>query len=554
MTKSLHYQVGAATIMTATVRRTLSIMVSLWLLLIFVVLQVGVARAEDGTQSAVSANRANSSDSAGGAVDVADFGSPSIENTVRKELERSGLFLERNLSLPQAEAGPDKFALVGQQVIFDASLSRILDKNNTPIFMWDFGDGGKEEGLRVVHIYEKAGHYKAKLTIKVGDYRTEDEQIVSVFNRQVVLLSDERLSTQALTDINAKIRTYQTDIKSIRLTGSYPTRFLARDAMASKILARQDILDGSSYILSYGLFGLEALQQANQQLDLNINTKRIVIILSDDSPGFGSITYAKFLFEQLHPRSIMFATEDSDFGQLIQDGKLPDNVIEISDSGGAWAFIGFLRGQISALIKRGFPLTSILFLFLLLVSSIVCLAAKRLIGFSDIDVFTSTLAITSIAFLGIIPGMLIFVLLVLVSLLVHVGLYLNQLALLPWNLAKYLGIAITVVFGFLLLGLFYPQSAVSGTIFPVLVIAFTAEVFAFRLVSGGLHAAANYIGQEMAVLIIGSLLLNWELLAWVILAFPGASLVILFIFGVFLERYRGLRLTEFQRFRNILVE
>ena len=231
-------------------------------------------------------------------VDTVNLGSPSVESTVRRELERSGVVLEQNLSLPQAEAGLDKFALVGQQVIFDASLSRLPAAASTPIFNWEFGDGRGGEGLRVVHIYENAGHYKTKLTVQVGSYQTSDEQIVSVFERQVVLLSDDSLSTQALTDINAKIRAYQTDIKSIRLGQSYPTRFLAQQAMASKILSQRALFSESSFVFSYGLAGIEALQLADQQVELGLRNKHVVVLLGEEQPVWGSITYAQFLPEK----------------------------------------------------------------------------------------------------------------------------------------------------------------------------------------------------------------------------------------------------------------
>src|SRR3989344_5589260 len=476
-------------------------------------------------------------------VDQVDLGSPSVESTVRKELERSGLILERSLSLPQAEAGPDKFALVGQQVIFDASLSRISLGVSEPAFKWEFGDGSFGEGLRVIHIYENAGHYKAKLTVKVGEYQTSDEQIVSIFERQVVLLSDESLSTQQLTDI-----------KSIRLVEAYPTSFLAKEAMARKILVNRSLFVDASFILSYGLAGIEALQQVSQQLELNLSNKRIIIISKDVPLPFGSGTYADFLFEQLRPQSMVFISEGTDLSSLIQKGEVPADAVEILPDEAPWAFLSFLRGQLSKLVARVFPLSSVLFLFFLLSASIICLAVKRIIGFSDIDVFTTTLAITAIVYLGVIPGILIFMLLALVSALIHVGLYLNQLALLPWNLAKYLGIALATIFGFLLLSFFYPQLVVSEIVFPILVISFSAEAFAFRMVSGGIGTVVNYLGQEISVLLVGSLLLSWELLGWFALAFPGIYLIVLLLLGIMLEHYRGLRLTELRRFRNILVE
>ncbi|MFW6196052.1 MAG: PKD domain-containing protein [Thermoplasmatota archaeon] len=64
---------------------------------------------------------------------------------------------------PVAKAGGDKIVEIGQKVKFNGSKS--TDDVGIKKYEWDFGDGMKEEGEIVKHIYIKPGRYKAKLIV-----------------------------------------------------------------------------------------------------------------------------------------------------------------------------------------------------------------------------------------------------------------------------------------------------------------------------------------------------------------------------------------------------
>lgn len=66
---------------------------------------------------------------------------------------------------PTAVAGPDKQACLGQAVSFDASAS---STSNPSTYTWNFGDGESAQGEKVTHTYQKAGQYRADLTINDG--------------------------------------------------------------------------------------------------------------------------------------------------------------------------------------------------------------------------------------------------------------------------------------------------------------------------------------------------------------------------------------------------
>ena len=68
-----------------------------------------------------------------------------------------------------------------QSVRFDASASRD-SKGGSAIshYRWDFGDGGKAEGVTAEHVYKKLGSFKATLIISDRDTNTDDSTSVAV--------------------------------------------------------------------------------------------------------------------------------------------------------------------------------------------------------------------------------------------------------------------------------------------------------------------------------------------------------------------------------------
>ncbi len=71
---------------------------------------------------------------------------------------------------PVAEAGEEQvFKCVSAEkdmtVSFDASGTRDAN-NDTLIYLWDFGDGHKDTGVKVTHKYSQLGNYDAKLIVK----------------------------------------------------------------------------------------------------------------------------------------------------------------------------------------------------------------------------------------------------------------------------------------------------------------------------------------------------------------------------------------------------
>lgn len=80
---------------------------------------------------------------------------------------------------PVAAAGSDLVVDQGANVTFDGGGSS--DNVGIIDFIWDFGDGSSGSGLRVFHIFDKAGVYDVTVTVKdVGGYSANDVLVVTV--------------------------------------------------------------------------------------------------------------------------------------------------------------------------------------------------------------------------------------------------------------------------------------------------------------------------------------------------------------------------------------
>jgi PKD repeat protein len=120
---------------------------------------------------------------------VASFEVPSEEPEVSEE----PVFIPSAVQNhpPTAQAGQDKIALVGQEIVFDGSFS--FDPDNDPLtFFWNFGNGQTASGSQVATTYQYPGQYV--VTLKVSDGSLEDTDQISVIIYPTRILISEFLA------------------------------------------------------------------------------------------------------------------------------------------------------------------------------------------------------------------------------------------------------------------------------------------------------------------------------------------------------------------------
>ncbi len=80
---------------------------------------------------------------------------------------------------PVANAGEDKIVTVGNVVQFDGSAT--VTSDNALFYLWDFGNGNKDEGLKVNYTYQNPGTYTVTLRVRdIDGQESTDTMIVKV--------------------------------------------------------------------------------------------------------------------------------------------------------------------------------------------------------------------------------------------------------------------------------------------------------------------------------------------------------------------------------------
>lgn len=96
----------------------------------------------------------------------------------------------RRRTLPQAEAGVDKEAVIGENIDFDGSDS-FDPSGKSLILTWDFGDKTSAKGANVSHAYSAAGEYNVILKADNGENASEDALKVKIiapeFSDKIIL-------------------------------------------------------------------------------------------------------------------------------------------------------------------------------------------------------------------------------------------------------------------------------------------------------------------------------------------------------------------------------
>ncbi|MBU4082565.1 lamin tail domain-containing protein, partial [Patescibacteria group bacterium] len=87
---------------------------------------------------------------------------------------------------PVANAGMDMTALVGQEILFDGSLSSDPDNDELSYF-WNFGDGATDTEQLSKHTYLYPGQYIASLLVNDGEFSDLALVSINIYNQSVII-------------------------------------------------------------------------------------------------------------------------------------------------------------------------------------------------------------------------------------------------------------------------------------------------------------------------------------------------------------------------------
>lgn len=214
----------------------------------------------------------------------------------------------------------------------------------------------------------------------------------------------------------------------------------------------------------------------------------------------------------------------------------------------------FVRYAIRSSVEAGVPANTIVLLLLLpLVVSLIA-AARHIVGLRGFGIFLP--AALGIVFLatGPVIGIAIFLVIVLVSTFVRIGLrklkiklqYLPRMSLMLWF------VVVGVLATLFMAPIIQHPDFTNVSIFPVLILVLLAEDFSKVQLGKSAKTAINLASETIVMGLVSYVFLTTEALRYFALLNPEVLLASVLILDILLGKYVGLRIVEYWRYRKLL--
>lgn len=474
--------------------------------------------------------------------------------------------------ITQADAGPSRRTLVDKTVTFDKEASIIPEGVNVEEILWDFGDTIRTTGDKVTHAYTKPGNYTVTLTIKTNESTETATTTVDVFSRVVILLADTSAAEEQL-----ELQTQQAAKEGILLyiikSKTSGTEALVEEELTQALAAARAEVSRANLIVTWtsGAIGpnvLSRFAQTTRQTDdlsltkLDFDTKGIYI-LTDASFAFLAPT-AQSTFDQLNPFYVALTRSDA-LPLLYTITTAEEARTKLIDSPISYRFLGsfssrtindvsltnFMSFGINYLINQGVPINNIVLILMLPIIATLLAFARQVIGIKAFGLITPAMTTLSFLVLGLPAGLTVFIVVLLTGTLTRFLLKKLRLLYLP-RMALVLTSASFAILIMLGIGAALDNaSAVSFSIFPILILTVLAEEFIAAQFSQGLKVALRVTSWTLLLAILCYFIMSWQLLRVTLLSYPEIALLAIPI-NIGLGRFTGLRLVEYIRFRELL--
>lgn len=473
---------------------------------------------------------------------------------------------------PEADAGPSQRGLTEKPVFFEGVIHNLPEGEAINEILWDFGDGTRTTGEKVTHAYDNAGTYQVRVTIATDQGRYSDTTEVEIFERAVIILADATASNEQLELKNQQAANEGTLLFVIKAKSDGPEAVIEEELTQALVAARAEV--SRAHIISTwttGAIGPNVLSRFTQTIrqtddlsftSLDIESKGIVI-LTDAAFGVLSPT-AQSTFDQLQPSYVVLTRPDAlpllfsaptaeDARTSITTSPIPYRLLgsfssrAISDIG----LTNFMSFGINYLINGGVPIGNIVLILMIPVIATILSFARQVIGLKAFGLITPAMTTLSFLVMGLQAGLIVFVVVLLSGTLTRALLKRLHLLYLP-RMALVLtsaSLAILIMFG---IGTATrTTSALSFSIFPILILTILAEEFIAVQFSRGVQTALRVTAWTLLLAIICYFIVSWQLLRVTLLSYPELVLLAIPI-NVLLGRFTGLRLVEYIRFRELL--
>lgn len=239
-------------------------------------------------------------------------------------------------------------------------------------------------------------------------------------------------------------------------------------------------------------------------------------------------------------------------GHVLAVDKTSLSEMVVNQSLGGSILLSPLRYGIHNAVAAGVDVNTIALLLLFPLVATMVAFSRQVIGVNGFGIFTPALVTVAFAATGIPAGLLLFGAIMLTAtvgrfLISKVKMpYLPRMAVLIW------GISLGVLALVLLAPTIGLLKLVTFGIFPILLFVMMAETYIEAQITRTWQTAALMTGETLAIAIVGSLIIGMGALQRLVLTYPEISVLTIVILDYIIGRYKGLRLLEMWRFRQLL--
>lgn len=201
--------------------------------------------------------------------------------------------------------------------------------------------------------------------------------------------------------------------------------------------------------------------------------------------------------------------------------------------------------------ESGVPVDTIVLILMLPVVATIIALARQIIGVKGFGIYTPVIITFAFVETGLKYGLAIFILVLLTGTLMRYVLKRFRLLYLP-RFAVVLTVVALVILALFAEGAYSHRTGlITVSIFPILIIISLVEKFVAAQMEKGPKTAVRLSVETLILSVACYCVVTWGLLQEVIFEYPAVILGLL-VLNILLGRYRGLRLSEYIRFREVI--
>jgi|GEM_PF-5620253 len=454
---------------------------------------------------------------------------------------------------------------VGRKLILDARDSVPESALNDFVFQWNFGDGSNEFGPEVVHNYTKPGVYEVFLNISGEGKEAELSKSIFVYNNNILLVSDHSATDEMVEGFMNSARQQYTSVNNFRSVGGV-SEFLVEEELLLKLSDGQQQLKDADIIMfwtegSLGATLLSALRNTLPSTVIDFSDKTILFVTKGSLKGLENI--AQGTFDNIEPDHIVITHPEARYPLLqaldLSTEERDPFVTTLESRGIQYELINtktqfqihrFMSYFINYMINNGVPSNTIKLVLILSVIVTVVSFMKQVVGLDTLGVYTPSMLAISFIALDIWFGLFILLAILVLSLVTRRFIKRYRMMYIPRMGVVMIVISLLILLILLLATYFNVSNIIAISIFPMFLLINVVERCVSLVGEKGLKVASQVLFEVIMVSVIAYLIADSAYVRTVMLAFPELVFVLLFA-NFFLGRWKGLRLVEYIRFREV---